>query len=98
MRGDHTEAEMPLKHIVQLNCRSAALKIGHTAESSGGCGTGGEKGLSQEGKIPLKAQQSGDVHRRTWKKIYQAGGGVNKAAPAEEKRAEPPLGCRSNAI
>lgn len=75
MRGDHTEAEMPLKHIVQLNCRSAALKIGHTAESSGGCGTGGGKGLSQEGEIPLKAQQSGDAHRRTRKKRHQNGGG-----------------------
>lgn len=57
MRGDHTDAEMPLKHIVQLNSPSAALKIGRAAESSGGCGTGGEKGLSQEGEIPLKAQQ-----------------------------------------
>lgn len=46
---------MPVQHIVGLNCQSAPLKIGHTAESSGGCGTRqeegggrGEEGLSQE--------------------------------------------------
>lgn len=36
---DHMEAKMRLQHIVQLNCQSAPLKIGHTAESGGGCGT-----------------------------------------------------------
>lgn len=36
---DHMEAKMRFQHIVRLNCRSAPLKIGHTAESSGGCGT-----------------------------------------------------------
>lgn len=47
--------KMRVQHIVGLNCQSAPLKIGHTAESSGGCGTrqeegggGGEEGLSQE--------------------------------------------------
>lgn len=63
-----TEAEMPLKHIVQLNCRRAALKIGHTAESSGGCGTGREKGLSQEGEIPRspsRAAMRTEEHGRT---------------------------------
>lgn len=37
--ADHMEAKMQLEYIVQLNCQSAPLKIEHTAESSGGCGT-----------------------------------------------------------
>lgn len=40
---DHMEAKMWVQHIVQLNCQSAPLKIGHAAESSGGCGTQQEK-------------------------------------------------------
>lgn len=40
---DHVEAKMRLQHIVQLNCQSAPLKIGHTTESSGGCVTWQEK-------------------------------------------------------
>lgn len=48
---DHMEAKMWVQHIVQLNCQSAPLKIGHAAESSGGCGTQqGKKGLSQESR------------------------------------------------
>lgn len=46
---DHMGVKMQLQHIVLLNCRSAPLKIGHTAESSGGCGTWqGKKGFHRK--------------------------------------------------
>lgn len=72
---DHMEAKMRLQHIVQLNCQSASLKIGHTAESSGGCGTRqgkkrGFHGKAGEKRDSSKASASGDdvnsrLHRET---------------------------------
>lgn len=63
---DHMEAKMRVQHIVQLNCQSAPLKIGHTAESSGGCGTQQGKraftGKQEKREILLKPQQSDDVN------------------------------------
>lgn len=57
---DHMDAKMRLQHIVQLNCQSAPLKIGHTAESSGGCGTRQERkcGLSLKSRRKERIFQS----------------------------------------
>lgn len=58
---DHMEAKMRLQHIVQLNCQSAPLKIVHTAESSGGCGT-------QWGMWHTVGEGGGDFNRKAGEK------------------------------
>lgn len=55
---DHMEAKMRLQHIVQLNCQSAPLKIGHTAESSGGCGR--RQGEKKTGEKTDSSKASGE--------------------------------------
>lgn len=84
---DHMKAKMRLQHIVQLNCQSAPLKIGHTAESSGGCGTRLEKKKKwaftekqeqreNQPKLQKRDNVNSRLHRQT--KFQKRIGGKNK--------------------